>query len=374
MNNNAKIALSLTLTHGIGTVLGKRLWDYFKDNPEHIWESSAEELRQIEGIRESHIHYLQHIDKNAVQEELYNIIRSGVSYTTYQDENYPAILKEIYDPPLALYHRGQYLECDTKAIAIVGTRNASHYGERQAYNMAKQFAKYGITVVSGLARGIDIAAHRGALDAGGRTIAVLGSGLERIYPMNHQKDIERIVQQGMVCSEYMLNAEPLPHNFPRRNRIISGLSLGIVVIESRLKSGALITAHVGLEQGKDIFAVPGDIENVLTEGPHHLIKQGAKLVTCVEDILEEIMPLSNYIQHSKEQEENEISYQMNDDEIILWNLLNSVPKSLDYLTTLSEMLPENVNNILFQMELNGLILLIPGKGYIRNPKKIVINA
>ena len=171
----------------------------------------------------------------------------------------------------------------------------------------------------------------------------------------------------------MLNAEPLPHNFPRRNRIISGLSLGIVVIESRLKSGALITAHIGLEQGKDIFAVPGDIENILTEGPHHLIKQGAKLVTCVEDVLEEIMPLSNYIQYYNEQEQDEITYQMNDDEIILWNLLSSIPKSLDYLTTLAEMLPESVNNTLFQMELNGLILLIPGKGYIRNPKKCVIN-
>lgn len=370
--NNSEIALSLTLTHGIGTVLSARLWNHFKENPEKIWESSAEELLQIEGIRENHIHYLQHIDKNAVQQELHNILRSGVSYTTYQDEDYPAILKEIYDPPIALYHRGQYLECDTKAIAIVGTRNASHYGEYQAYNMAKQFAKYGITVVSGLARGIDIAAHRGALDGGGRTIAVLGSGLERVYPVNHKKDIERIEKQGMVCSEYMLNTEPLPHNFPRRNRIISGLSLGIVVIESRLKSGALITAHIGLEQGKDIFAVPGDIGNVQSEGPHHLIKQGAKLVTCVEDVLEEIMPLSNYIHHSNEQEENEINYQMNDDEIILWNLLSSVPKSLDYLTTFSEMLPESANNTLFQMEMNGLILLIPGKGYIRNPKKIVI--
>lgn len=207
------------------------------------------------------------------------------------DKDYPANLKYIYDPPSILYIKGNILPEDTIAVAVVGSRRATYYGLKNAENLGFQLAAGGITIISGLARGVDSAAHRGALKARGRTIAVLGSGLNKIYPRENEELVEEIAQNGAVISEFALDTPPLRQNFPRRNRIISGLSLGVVVVEAAKRSGALITANFALEQGREVFALPGKIDSFTSKGTHDLIKQGAKLVESIEDIIEELEPL-----------------------------------------------------------------------------------
>ena len=201
---------------------------------------------------------------------------------------YPVLLCKIYDPPATLHVRGRLEALQGPAVAFVGSRRASRYGLRIAERLGYELARSGLTVVSGLARGIDAAAHRGCLRAGGVTVAVLGSGLGRIYPPEHEGLGQQIVRRGAVVSEFPWDANPLPGNFPRRNRIISGLSYGVVVVEATQRSGALITADQALEQGREVMAVPGEIDCTTSEGCHKLLQAGAKLVTCVEDILEEV--------------------------------------------------------------------------------------
>ncbi|MCQ9208506.1 MAG: DNA-processing protein DprA [Omnitrophica bacterium] len=208
------------------------------------------------------------------------------------DKDYPANLKHIYDPPATVYLKGELILEDNIAIAIVGSRRATPYGLKNAKSLAFELAARGITVVSGLARGIDSAAHRGALEAKGRTIAVLGSGLNVIYPHENERLAEEIAKSGAVISEFQQDVGPQRYHFPRRNRIISGLSLGVVVVEAAQKSGALITANCALEQGREVFALPGKIDSWTSRGTHDLIKQGAKLVESIEDIIEELEPLN----------------------------------------------------------------------------------
>jgi len=208
------------------------------------------------------------------------------------DKDYPTNLRYIYDPPATVYLKGNIVPEDNIAIAIVGSRRATHYGLKNAKSLAFELAVRGITIVSGLARGVDSAAHRGALEAKGRTIAVLGSGLNVIYPKENERLAEEIAQNGAVISEFPLDAGPQRYHFPRRNRVISGLSLGVVVVEAAQKSGALITANCALEQGREVFALPGKIDSFTSRGTHDLIKQGAKLVESIEDIIEELEPLN----------------------------------------------------------------------------------
>ena len=222
------------------------------------------------------------------EEERCAAIQAGCAVVTQADAGYPAPLRQIYDPPSVLYMKGRWSEHDRIAVAIVGSRQASRYGEQTAGHLAYELALRGVTVVSGLARGIDAAAHWGALKAAGRTLAVLGNGLSSIYPPEHRELAEAVAQHGAVISEYPMRMAPFAQNFPRRNRLISGLSLGVVVVEASAKSGALITADQALEQGREVFAVPGKVDSLTSEGTHQLLKQGAKLVTGVEDILEEL--------------------------------------------------------------------------------------
>jgi len=201
---------------------------------------------------------------------------------------YPARLREIYEPPALLYMRGDLTALQEPAVALVGSRRPSRYGLNIAERFGYELANCGLVVVSGLARGIDAAAHRGCLRAGGKTVAVLGSGLGRIYPSEHGNLAEAIMRRGAVVTEFPWNTAPSPEHFPRRNRLISGLSLAVVVVEAAERSGALITANQALEQGRDVMAVPGDIGRLTAMGCHRLIQAGAKLVTCAEDILEEV--------------------------------------------------------------------------------------
>ncbi|MEI7750623.1 MAG: DNA-processing protein DprA [Candidatus Omnitrophota bacterium] len=212
--------------------------------------------------------------------------QKGIEFLLYSDPDYPVSLKEVSDPPLLLYKKGALLENDRNAIAIVGTRHPSFYGRTQAKRFAEELAARGLTIVSGLARGIDQVAHDGALHVSyGRTIAVMGCGLDLIYPKEHEGLFKRIVERGAVLSEYPLGTPPLPENFPRRNRILSGLSYATFVVEAHSRSGSLITAHQAVEQGREVFALPGPVDQLTSRGTHQLIKEGACLVETPEDIL-----------------------------------------------------------------------------------------
>ncbi len=288
LTNNERLIL-LNLVPEVGSVRLRRLLELFGDL-DRLWKASIEELRQVEGIGPS---LAQRIaagrqSSELLDRELTLARQQGVEIVTLEDPGYPQPLRSIFDPPLALYIRGVLVPDDQTAVGIVGARRASLYGAQCAERLGYDLALRGVTIVSGLARGIDGAAHRGALKALGRTLAVLGSGLGRIYPPEHQMLAEQIAGQGALISEYPMELPPLPHNFPRRNRLISGLSLGVIVVEATPRSGALITADCALEQGREVFAVPGPVTAPTSQGTHGLLKQGACLVTSVEDVLEEL--------------------------------------------------------------------------------------
>jgi len=226
-------------------------------------------------------------------EELEYIEEEGITPVSYWDDSYPGALRDIHDPPVILYCKGAFRKDDVRSVAIVGSRRCSAYGLQMAERLAFELAQRGITIVSGMARGIDTAAHMGALKAGGRTIAVMGSGFRHIYPAGSEKLVQQILSNGVVVTEFDSRKEPFKYNFPRRNRIVSGLSQGVVVVEASQKSGALITADFALDEGKEVFAVPGRADSYVSRGTNDLIRTGAKIVTCAEDILEELRSITD---------------------------------------------------------------------------------
>lgn len=276
----------LNLIPGIGSTPLRRVLDAC-GSLERLWTAGARELQQAGASTQMAQRLVGCRDGRLLVRELALAQRHGATIVTLEDADYPKLLREIADPPLALYSRGS-LPAEEVVVAIVGSRHASLYGMQTAERLGYELALRGITVVSGLARGVDSASHRGALEAGGRTVAVLGSGLANLYPPEHRELADQIAGQGAVISEYPMEATPEPYHFPRRNRIISGLSLGVVVVEAAARSGALITAGCALEQGREVFAVPGPITTPTSQGTHHLLKDGAQLVMSVEDILEEL--------------------------------------------------------------------------------------
>jgi len=275
------------------------------------------------------------------------------------DTNFPSILKEIPKPPQKLFVRGEILEQDKVAIAIVGARKCSSYGKQVAYDFAYGLAKNGVTIVSGLALGIDGEAHKGALDAGGRTIAVLGSGIDErsIYPYSHKSLAEQVILNGALISEYEPRTPALPYQFPERNRIVSGLSIGVLIIEAQEKSGSLITAKLALEQDRDIFAVPGPIYAPGSKGTNKLIQAGAKLVTRPEDILEEL-ELSG-IEIKKEKEN------FNDDEKNILKLIEDEALHTNDIIKTSKMPASNVLTIITILEMKGAIKDTGGNVYVK---------
>lgn len=287
---NKKYWIWLSRIEGLGIIKIKKLLEKYK-TPETIWKLTKEELIQIKGIGE--VIADQILDKR-YRENLERYIEYMEKYyigiITILDEDYPKSLKNIYDTPVVLYYKGdKQLLNNNKLVAIVGCRDCSRYGEYVSTKFAYDLSKEGICIISGMAKGIDSKAHLGALKQKGKTIAVLGSGLDRIYPSENIKLYNEIVKNGgLILSEYVIGTKANKLNFPARNRIISGLSNGVIVVEAKEKSGTLITVDFALEQGKDIFVVPGNINSENSFGTNELIKQGAKCVTCVEDILEEI--------------------------------------------------------------------------------------
>lgn len=292
------------------------------------------------------------------------------------DAEYPKNLKTLHKPPRALYVNGSFKEEDNFAVAIVGSRRASRYGIEMSEKLGFDLALAGVTVVSGMARGIDSAAHRGALKANGRTIAVMGSGHGHIYPPENTGLYKKIVESGAVISEFENDVSPLPRNFPIRNRIISGLSLGIVVVEAAKNSGALITADFAIEQGRDVFAVPGKISSVTSAGTHELIKDGARLVQSAEDIMEElglreIAPEPDVNERALREEKiakktaRYLYNSLTDYERRVYKILSDEPLYMDDVVKASGVELSKASKILLGLELKRLIKELPGKQFIR---------
>ena len=304
------------------------------------------------------------------EEERCAAIQAGCAVVTQADAGYPAPLRQIYDPPSMLYMKGRWSEHDRIAVAIVGSRQASRYGEQTAGHLAYELALRGVTVVSGLARGIDAAAHWGALKAAGRTLAVLGNGLSSIYPPEHRELAEAVAQHGAVISEYPMRMAPFAQNFPRRNRLISGLSLGVVVVEASAKSGALITADQALEQGREVFAVPGKVDSWTSEGTHQLLKQGAKLVTCVEDILEELRlrPCEAAVETSpaaaSAARTRSCAGMTTEERLIVEHLSADEPRDIDELVATTGLPASACAATLLGLEVKRLVTQLPGKRFV----------
>jgi len=283
--------LALALAPGVGPRTRQKLLAYF-GTAGAVLEASATELQQVPDVGPKLASAIQSARDRQQARQVWTLCQQqGVQILRQTDPGYPELLKQIADPPAVLFVRGQLLPRDQMAIAVVGTRHPSLYGLRQAERLAGSLARAGMTIISGLARGIDAAAHRGALAAGGRTVAVLANGVLDIYPPEHKHLADQILAQGALVSEAPPGAEPLAGMFPQRNRLISGLALGVLVVEAPHRSGALITARHAAEQNREVFAVPGRVDEPSSHGCHRLIRDGAKLVESADDILEELGPL-----------------------------------------------------------------------------------
>jgi DNA processing protein len=349
--------LSLLIVPGIGPVLRKRLIEAFH-SPQRVFEATEKELLSVEGMNHKTVKALKGIDPFKTGKELLQKVKAtGSDLITLFDPRYPSNLRQIPDPPLVLFYKGSLQEEDSRSIAIVGSRKATPYGREFAKNLAFQLAQAGLTIVSGLARGIDTEAHVGALEAGGRTFGVLGSGIDRIYPPENEELARRIIQRGAILSEFLPGTPPEKWNFPQRNRIISGLTLGVVVVEASEKSGALITASLALEQGRSVFAVPGMPGSWAARGTNRLIKEGANLVEGPEDILEEILPQVPALKRKEERPKSPL-------EKLILEFLQEGPKHVDEISRFLKKSPQETLGLLLKMELEGLVRELPGKVFL----------
>ncbi len=354
--------VALNMAGSIGSTRLKKLLEYF-DSPQDIFSASIEKLVLVSGIGENLASRIHSFKKEALEKELKLARSLALKIIALEDKDYPANLKNIPGLPIVLYVKGQIKQEDNSAIGIVGSRLASFYGLNATAKFASELALSGFTIVSGLARGIDSCSHRAALKAGGRTLAVMGSGFNKIYPAENKELCEEIQRSGAVISEFPLNEEPLKENFPRRNRVISGLSLGVLVVEAARNSGALITADFALEQGKEVFALPGKIDSENSYGVNELIKQGAKLVTRTSDILEEF----NLGVIPPEKEKSSVKYNLNNEnESRLYELITPNALTLDELIERASMDIPEISGILLRLQLKKLIKQLPGKLFVRN--------
>lgn len=359
--------LALNMLPNIGPVRVRELLEVFGE-PQAILDAGASQLRKVRGIgpevADSISRWRQLADLDG---ELKRVEQAGAHVLTPLDEDYPPNLKQIQAPPLVLYVKGKLDQRDHRSVGIVGSRRTTLYGRESAQRLAIQLAHCGVTIVSGGARGIDTAAHQGALKVEGRTVAVLGCGLDVIYPPENEKLFQQIAEAGAVISEFPFGTKPDKQSFPMRNRIISGMSMGLLVVEAGATSGALITANMALEQGRQVFAVPGRIDSPLSKGTHKLIKEGAKLVEDAEDLLEEF----EYLFAKKErpasaaqattlsapklsEKESKVYESIQDDEVAIDEIIRS-----SGLTT------AEVSATLLALEMKRLVKQLPGKRFAR---------
>ena len=353
--------LTLCLTPGLGPLSCKRLSDHF-GGPGFALRAAEQELDQVPGIRRQARQALrQGLGRPAAEEQLERAQRLGITIVSWDDPEYPQRLRTIYGPPLILFRIGEGQPLQEEGVAVVGTRAATSYGRRVATMLGAGLAGRGLNLISGLALGIDAAAHEGALQAGGLTTAVLGCGLDVIYPAQNAKLFEKIASRGIILSEYPLGTRPDGFRFPARNRIISGLALGVVVVEGSLRSGALITAQLALEQGREVFAIPGQVDSWKSEGCHRLIQQGAKLVRTVDDI---IVEFPGWCGRTSSPEECPASViRLSAEERSLLELLEVYPQAMAAILQSSGLPVAKLSELLLLLELKGFIELLPGQHY-----------
>jgi len=336
-------------------------------SPQAIWEATTEELATLPGFSEVAPRIAAQRDERAIDRELARAKELEARIITLLDPEYPRLLREIEDPPVVLYVKGEG-EIDTaRTLAIVGTRRASGYGRAVAHKLASELAQLGLIVASGLALGIDTAAHRGALAGGGITVAVLGSGLTHLYPAQNRALVRKIEDMGgLILSEFPLATPPARWTFPQRNRIISGLSRGVIVVEAPERSGALITARFALEQGREVFAVPGPITSTSSRGTNRLIQDGARLVTEVADVLSEFPDLAELIHPAAPATEKRID-SLTPLEERVYELIGLEPIHIDDIIARGNISPSEAAHALLTLQMENLIQEVEGRRYIRTP-------
>lgn len=358
--------LRLALVPGVGPLHRRALLAEF-GSAAAVLDASPDRLRQVAGVGPKLSRRIAEARRELdVDQEIATCQEHGVAIVTDQDSRYPRLLREITDPPAVLFVRGELVASDGLSIAIVGTRHATSYGLRQAERLASGLSRSGLTVVSGLARGIDAAAHRGALEAGGRTIAVLGSGVLNVYPSEHGELAARIAATGAVISEFPPRRPPMSGAFPRRNRLITGLCLGVIIVEASDRSGALISATHSMEQGREVFAVPGRVDSRVSRGCHRLIRDGAKLVETVDDVLEELGPLVDVaprgdgtpVRHPAE-------LLLNDQEQAVLDAIELAPTSIDQIVVASRLPVHRVLATISVLEMRHLVRRVSGNQVCR---------
>ena len=396
LSNETISLIHLNMIQGIGLKTIQVLRDVF-GSAERALQATTDELNKIDQLTPAMCDLLQRKPvQQPIERELELIQEYGCQVLTLYDAAYPAPLKEIDTPPIVLYIRGELTPEDSLSLSIVGSRDAKDYGRKASYRLSYQLAQRGLTIVSGLARGIDTAAHRGALEAGGRTIAVMGSGLSFIYPATNTDLAEKITESGALISEFPMETTPKPNNFPRRNRIISGLTLGTVVVEASNRSGALITARLAGEQGREVFAVPGEIFSELSTGTHRLINNGAKLVNTVDDLFNELprhalsqlqsitsgspMPEAETESSPQEQPVEKRAPEraaaqppqitpppdLTQDERTVFDAIEDPSSHIDTIVRTTQLPIGQVSSVLLMLELKGVVQQLPGKQFTKN--------
>ena len=365
--HDKKIAwLSLYLIPGLGNTVLKRLIEKLGD-PEAVFEADLAELMNVEGLRRDIAKKIMNRSLSTeAEEELRNAEKCHARIIAYTDPSYPVFLREIYNPPILLYAKGREIPLAQTFVGVVGSRNPTHYGRKASETIAFGLASRGAGVVSGLAKGIDSAAHRGCLRGNGFTIAVVGTGIDVVYPASNKELFKQIEANGVIVSEFPIGTHPEPKNFPIRNRIISGLSRGTVVVEATRNSGSLITASLALDQGRDVFAVPGSIDSFKSTGTHFLIKQGAKLIENADDILDEFgFAGKGTVGRGIPGDTGAPDRDMDEFEKKVYEIIGDYPMHMDNIVRLGKMEVGKVAGILMKMELEGTVKQLPGKMFVR---------
>lgn len=368
---DAKEALiALNMIEHVGPIRLRQLLECFGE-PTAILTAGERELLRVPGIGEDCARAInrwqEDIDLDA---ELSRIQDFGCHVIIQSDDTYPALLKHIYDPPIVLYVKGQLTNRDKDSVAIVGSRMTTHYGIEAARKLSYQLALAGVTVVSGGARGIDTSAHQGAMNGRGRTVAVLGTGINLVFPPENKELYDRIAANGAVITQFPFHRKPDRQSFPIRNRIVAGMTLGTVVVEANLTSGALITANMALDSGRQVFAVPGRIDSPRSKGCHDLIKKGAKLCECAEDILTEfeyLFPSTNRPASTAESEAPQSSA-LSENERAVYEAIDGDPVPMDAVIRASGLSSSAVSVALLNLEMKRFVKQLPGKIFMRNSR------
>lgn len=352
MVEGLRSAQRATLLHELGT-------------PENIFGSSEMELRAVSDLKPDVIYRILHFDMREAEKEFKMAQHADITILWQESDSFPTLLKTIPDPPVVLYVKGE-LHAEDPCVALVGSRKATTYGLNVSQSLARDLSKAGLTIVSGLARGVDARAHSAVIQEQGRTIAVLGSGIDVIYPSEHRSLADRIAKSGALVSEFPMGTPPNRENFPVRNRIISGLSSAVVVVEASRKSGSLITARMANEQGREVLAVPGNVFNESSQGCHALIKDGAKLAESWKDVIQELPRQVTEKLILLEQNDEVSSENLTESEKTIIALLSfEQPKHIDQLAGVAGMRPQDILGTLVSLELKSFISQIPGKQFIR---------